>query len=130
VRYIVLYPLIRSICSNIPAAPASWIYIIQLIRYSRACGYYQEFLHRGLVGANKENTETISNILYALKISSFCSTSETFRVTLATNSVISHEWGKALFPHPATIDNKVKGDLSIFGKGSHLCCSVKQLNIL
>jgi hypothetical protein len=35
------------ICSNIPAAPAYGVYISQLIRYSRACGSYQDFLDRG-----------------------------------------------------------------------------------
>jgi len=30
------------ICSNIPAVPAYGVYISQLMRYSRACGYYQE----------------------------------------------------------------------------------------
>jgi hypothetical protein len=34
------------ICSNIPAAPAYGVYISQLIRYSRACGTYQDFLDR------------------------------------------------------------------------------------
>jgi hypothetical protein len=38
-----------SICSNIPAAPAYGVYISQLIRYSRACGSYQDFLDRGLL---------------------------------------------------------------------------------
>ena len=37
------------ICSNIPEAPAHGIYISQLIRYSRACGSYQDFLDRGLL---------------------------------------------------------------------------------
>jgi len=37
------------ICSNIPPAPAYWVYISQLIRYSRACGSYQDFLDRGLL---------------------------------------------------------------------------------
>ena len=32
------------ICSNIPAAPAYGVYISQLIRYSRACGSYHDFL--------------------------------------------------------------------------------------
>ena len=36
------------ICSNIPAAPAYWVYISQLIRYSRACGSYQYFRYRRL----------------------------------------------------------------------------------
>ena len=37
------------ICSNIPEAPAYGIYFSQLIRYSRACGSYQDFLDRGLL---------------------------------------------------------------------------------
>ena len=32
------------ICSNIPAAPAYGVNISQLIRYSRACSSYQDFL--------------------------------------------------------------------------------------
>ena len=40
---IVIFP---CICSNIPATPAYGVYISQLIRYSRACGSYQYFLHR------------------------------------------------------------------------------------
>ena len=38
------------ICSNIPAAPAYGVYISQLIRYSRACGSFQD---RGLLLARK-----------------------------------------------------------------------------
>jgi hypothetical protein len=34
------------ICSNIPAAPAYGVYISQMIRYSRTCGSYQDFLNR------------------------------------------------------------------------------------
>ena len=41
------------ICSNIPAAPAYGVYISQWIRYSRACGSYQDFLDRGLLLARK-----------------------------------------------------------------------------
>ena len=37
------------ICRNIPAAPAYGVYISQLIRYSRACGSYQDFLDRLLL---------------------------------------------------------------------------------
>jgi hypothetical protein len=35
--------------SNIPAAPAYGVYISQLIRYSRACSFYQDFPDRGLL---------------------------------------------------------------------------------
>ena len=41
------------ICSNIPSAPTYEAYISQLIRYSRACGSYQNFLDRGLLLARK-----------------------------------------------------------------------------
>jgi len=37
------------ICNNIPAVPACWMYIFQLILYSRACGTYMNFLDRGLL---------------------------------------------------------------------------------
>ena len=44
------FPIVNFpfICSNIPAAPTHGVYISQLIRYSRACGSYQDFL-RGLL---------------------------------------------------------------------------------
>ena len=41
------------ICSNIPAAPAYGVFISQLIRYSIACGSYQDFLNRGLLLTKK-----------------------------------------------------------------------------
>jgi hypothetical protein len=47
---IVNFPFIGS---NIPAAPAYGVYISQLMRYSRACGSYQDFLDRGLLLTRK-----------------------------------------------------------------------------
>jgi hypothetical protein len=41
---IVNFPFIRS---TFPAAPAYGVYISQMIRYSRACGSYQDVLDRG-----------------------------------------------------------------------------------
>ena len=41
------------ICSTIPAAPAYGVYISQMIRCSRACGSYQDFLDRGLLLTKK-----------------------------------------------------------------------------
>ena len=41
------------ICNNIPTAPAYEVYISQLMRYSRACGSYQDFLDRGLLLTRK-----------------------------------------------------------------------------
>ena len=40
-------------CNKIPAAPAYGECISQLMRYSRACGYYQDFLDRGLLLTRK-----------------------------------------------------------------------------
>jgi hypothetical protein len=40
-------------CSNIPAAPAFRRYISKLIRYSRVCVYYHDFLDRGLLLTRK-----------------------------------------------------------------------------
>jgi len=37
------------ICSNIPAAPAYVVNTSQLIRYSGACGFYQDILDGGLM---------------------------------------------------------------------------------
>ena len=47
------FPIVNFsfICSNIPAAPAFGVYIS--IRYSRACGSYQDFLDRGLLLTKK-----------------------------------------------------------------------------
>ena len=47
---IVTFPFI---CSNIPAAPAYGVYISQVIRYSRACGSYPNFLDRELLLTRK-----------------------------------------------------------------------------
>ena len=49
------FPIVNFpfICSNIPAALAYGIYISQMIRYSRACGSYQDFLDRGLLLTRK-----------------------------------------------------------------------------
>jgi len=41
------------LCSNIPAAPVYGVYASQLIRYSRACGSYQDFSNRGLLLTRK-----------------------------------------------------------------------------
>ena len=47
---IVNFPFISNI---IPAAPAYGVYISLLIRYSKACGSYQDFLDRGLLLTTK-----------------------------------------------------------------------------
>ena len=47
---IVNFPFLSS---NIPAAPAYGVYISQLIRYSRACISYHDFLSRGLLLTRK-----------------------------------------------------------------------------
>ena len=49
------FPIVKFtlICSNIPAAPAYGVYTCQLIRYSRACRSYQDFLDRGYLITRK-----------------------------------------------------------------------------
>ena len=49
------FPIVNFpfICSNISAASAYGVYISQLIRYSRACGSYQDFLDRELLLTRK-----------------------------------------------------------------------------
>jgi hypothetical protein len=47
---IVTFPFI---CSSIPAAHAYGVYLSQMIRYSRACGSYQDVLDRGLLLTRK-----------------------------------------------------------------------------
>ena len=49
------FPIVNFpfICSNIPEAPAYGVYISQTMRYSRACGSYQDFLGRGLLLTRK-----------------------------------------------------------------------------
>jgi hypothetical protein len=47
------FPIVNFPFSNIPAAPAYGVYICQLIRYSRACGSYHDFLDRGFLLTRK-----------------------------------------------------------------------------
>jgi hypothetical protein len=54
-RYYLNFPIVNFpfICSNIPAAPVYGVYISQLIRYSRGCDSYQDFLGKGLLLTRK-----------------------------------------------------------------------------
>ena len=51
------FPIVNFpfICSNIPAAPAYGVYISQLIRYSKACGSYQDFQRTKYVFTSKDH---------------------------------------------------------------------------
>ena len=54
-RYDFIFPIVNFpfLSSKIPAAPAYVVYISQLIRYSRACISYHDFLDRGLLLTRK-----------------------------------------------------------------------------
>ena len=49
------FPIVNFpfICSNFPKAPAYGVYMSQMRRYSRSCGFYQDFLDRGLLLTRK-----------------------------------------------------------------------------
>ena len=47
---IVNFPFLDS---NIPASPAYGVYVSQLIRYSRACSNYLDFVDKGVLLSNK-----------------------------------------------------------------------------
>jgi hypothetical protein len=53
------FPIVNFpfICSNILAEPAYGVYISQMIRYTRACGSYQDFLDRGLLLTRKRSNQ-------------------------------------------------------------------------
>jgi hypothetical protein len=55
------------ICSNIPVAPAYGVCVFQLIRYSRACGFYQDFLDIWLLLTRKQLNQGL--LLVKLKLS-------------------------------------------------------------
>jgi DNA-directed RNA polymerase subunit H (RpoH/RPB5) len=43
------FPIVNLpfICSNIPVVPAYGVHISQLVRHSRTCGFYQDFMKEG-----------------------------------------------------------------------------------
>jgi hypothetical protein len=49
------FPIVNFpfICSNIPTAPGYGVYLFQMIRYSRACGSYQDSMERRLLLTRK-----------------------------------------------------------------------------
>ena len=49
------FPIVNFpfLCSNITPVPAYGVYISQLIRFSRACDSYQDFIDRGLLLTRK-----------------------------------------------------------------------------
>jgi hypothetical protein len=85
------FPIVNIpfICSNIPTAPAYGVYISQLIRYSRACGFYQDFLDRVLLLTRKLLNQGF--LLIMLK-------SSLWNVTIATMTwltimeCLGHKW--------------------------------------
>ena len=88
------FPIVNFpfICSNLPAAPAYEVYISQLIRYSRACGSYQDFLDWGLLLTRK-----LLNQRFLLVIS-WSHHFESFKVAtmtwLTAMEYLCHKWSR------------------------------------
>ena len=92
----------NKIClKNIPLAPAYEVYISQMIRYSRACDSYQDFLDRGLLLTRKLLNQGF--ILVNLKSSlwkswlgwslwNICVTNDTGYVLLVVIRSFPHSW--------------------------------------
>jgi hypothetical protein len=85
------FPIVNFpfICSNIPAAPTYGVYISQLIRYSRACGSYQDFLDRRLLLTRKLLNQGF--LLVKLK-SSFRKFAVATMTWLTAMEYLCHKW--------------------------------------
>ena len=70
-------------CSNIPAYI---VYFSQLIRYSRACGFYQNFLNRGLL----LTTKLLSQWLLLVKLKS--THRKYYGATMIWLTIIEYTW--------------------------------------
>jgi hypothetical protein len=77
------------ICSNIPAAPAYGAYISQLIRYSRACGSYLDFLDIGLLLTRTLLTEGFLLVNWSHHFESFTVATTTW---LTIMEYMCHKW--------------------------------------
>ena len=85
---IVNFPFIWS---NVPATSAYGLYISQLIRYSRACGSYHEFLDRRLLLTRKSLNQgfLVVKLKSPLSLKSFTVASTTW---LTTTEYLCHKW--------------------------------------
>ena len=59
-------------CNNIPAAPPYGVYISQMIRYSRACGCYQDFLDAGLLLTREILNQEFLLVKFKSSLQKFC----------------------------------------------------------
>jgi hypothetical protein len=85
---IVNFPFIWS---NVPATSAYGLYISQLIRYSRACGSYHEFLDRRLLLTRKSLNQgfLVVKLKSPLSLKSFTVASTTW---LTTTEYLCYKW--------------------------------------
>jgi len=77
------------ICSNIPAAPAYGVYSSDLIRYSKACGSYLDFLERGLLLTRKLMNQRLSLLSWIRHFESFTVATMTW---LTVMEYLCHKW--------------------------------------
>jgi hypothetical protein len=100
------FPIVNCpfICSNIPAAPAYGVYISQLIRCSRACDSYQDFLDRGLLLTRKLLNQGFLLVKLSHHFESFTVSTMTW---LTIMKYLCHKWPRIcstcehipFFPH-------------------------------
>ena len=130
--------------SNIPAAPAYGVYISQLIRYSRACASYQDFIDKGLQVTRKLLSQglslrkffgrhhdlvdryeiSISQMTIDISLMSFL-----YRLWL-TSIVILHSKGKHLPLHIFIIPKSYCYEMKVFYSKTSFCavqfCKISQ----
>ena len=97
------FPIVNFpfIWSNIQAAPVYGVYISQLIRYSRACGSYQDFLDRVLLLTKNLLNQGYLFVKWSHYFQSFAVATMTWLIVM---EYLCHKWPRICstsrpFPH-------------------------------
>ena len=104
-----MFPIVNFpfLCSNIPAAPASGVYISQLIRYSRAGISYPDFLYRGLLLTRKLLNQEFQMVKLKLSIRKFYGRHHELvdRYGITVSQMISNMFRMSLLQYPSLYTN-------------------------